>query len=390
MPLRNEKTNSVKIYSFIDFIPAELRVNKDWLVIYYYKNPVTQKLQRFRICVPSHSIYSERIKLGKRIANAVNDKLNNGWSPFNNIEEVIRHKTFENATLEFRSYLKKQFEDGCLRADSVRTYNSNLNLLQQYIIEQKIEITFALQINKQLCMQYLDWIYLDRKSSARTRNNHLIFLRLFCNYLLQRGILAENPTTGIKNLKKTAKKRINIPADVRLKIKNELLTWDNGYYCLCMTIYYCMIRNTELRKLKVENINFNNNTILIPDSISKNNKTESVTIPSPLMEILLKHCKDSKETDYLFSSKDFMPGSKQMAIRKIQYAWEKLRYKLEFKKEYQFYSLKDTGITDLFLCGIPSLKIRNQARHSSVEITELYTPKNTESDETIRNSNLFF
>lgn len=390
MSNRTEKKNSIKINSFIDFIPAELRINNTWIVVYYYKHPVTQKLIRYRIYVPKHSVQSERVKLGKRIAMAINEKLNIGWSPFNNIQEVITHKTFQNVTLEFRKYLQKQFDDGCLRADSIRTYNSNLNLLQQFIDEKKLDITFALQLNKEICVKYLDWVYLDRKNSARTRNNHLIFLRLFCNYLLQRGILAENPTIGIKNLKKTAKKRIYIPTDVRLEIKKELIQWENGFYCLCMTIYYCMIRNTELRKIRVENINFEKSSIIIPDYISKNKKTEVVTIPVPLMALLVEHCKNAKPQDYLFSSENFYPGNKQMAIRKIQYAWEKLRDKINFKKEYQFYSLKDTGISDLFFAGLQSIKIRNQARHSSVTITELYTPKNMDCDDTIKNLNMNF
>ena len=79
-----------------------------------------------------------------------------------------------------------------------------------------------------------------------------------------------------------------------------------------------------------------------------------------------------------------------MPVRKIQNNWDRLRKKLDFKKEYQFYSLKDTGITDLFLAGLPSLKIRNQARHSTVQITELYTPRNMGCDETIRLSNSKF
>lgn len=54
--------------------------------------------------------------------------------------------------------------------------------------------------------------------------------------------------------------------------------------------------------------------------------------------------------------------------------------------EYHFYGLKDTGITDLFLLGLPAIKIRDQARHSSVSITELYTPYNMGCDEFIRNA----
>ena len=218
----------------------------------------------------------------------------------------------------------------------------------------------------------------------------MIFLRLFCNYLLGRGILAENSTNGIKNLPKQPKKRIYIPQDIRVEIEKEIATWNNGFQCLCLTIYYCMIRNTELGKMQVKLINLDENSIFIPKEISKNKKDETVTIPDDFKMILKKHIENANPEHFLFSANNLFVGSTKMPVRKIQNNWDRLRKKLDFKKEYQFYSLKDTGITDLFLAGLPSLKIRNQARHSTVQITELYTPRNMGCDETIRLSNSKF
>lgn len=377
----NKKFN--KITLFVDFIPAELRTAKDWLVVYYAKNPVSQKLERQRIRVPKISNNSERLKFGKRMVVEINDKLQDGWSPFLN-ESGKNFKGWNETVSEFQNNLQKLLKDNSLRKDSLRTYNSNMNLVQQFIQEKKMKITFALEINKVFCVKYLDWIYIERGNSPRTRNNHLIFLKLFCNFLVGRGILAENPTNGIKNLQKTQKKRIYIPKEVRIEILKEIETYDNAFHVVAKTIYYCMIRNTELGKIQVNNVNLDSDSIFIPKEISKNKKDEVVSIPEDLKKILANHIKNANPSDFLFSSNNFLPGSKQMPVRKIQSQWDKLRIKLNLKKEYQFYSLKDTGITDLFLEGIPSLKIRNQARHSSLQITELYTPRNMNCDEIIR------
>lgn len=41
---------------------------------------------------------------------------------------------------------------------------------------------------------------------------------------------------------------------------------------------------------------------------------------------------------------------------------------------YKFYSLKDTGITNMLRANTDPLSVRDQARHSSLLITNTYTP----------------
>lgn len=383
MSISNEKSKNSKICVFVDFIPAELRTNADWIIVYYSKNPVTEKLERQRLRVPKIKNNAERLRFAKKTVVEINEKLLTGWSPFLN-ESGKNFKSWSNAIQDFKNYLEKQFNDGALRFDSRRTYISNLSLLEQFITEKKINISFALQFNKALCWKYLDWVYMERHNSVRTRNNHLIFLRLLGNYFVQRGMLAENPTIQMKYLPKQAKKRIYIPVTVRDSIKKEIITYNDGFFAICMTIYYCMIRNTELCKMKVKMIDLKNNTIFIPKEISKNKKDEFITILEDFKPIITKHIKNANPDDFLFSKNKFFTGTEQMQVKTIYLKWLKLQKKLEFKKEYQFYSLKDTGITNLFLLGLPAIKIRDQARHSSIQVTELYTPRNTGGDEMLR------
>jgi hypothetical protein len=76
--------------------------------------------------------------------------------------------------------------------------------------------------------------------------------------------------------------------------------------------------------------------------------------------------------------------------KKISDTWSKIRAELNFKAEYQFYSLKDTGITELFLLNVAVIKIRDQARHHDIKITETYTPRNYVCDDTIKNLDFNF
>lgn len=385
-----EKTFSrVGIAAFIDYKPAELKTNKDWLIVYYAKNPVTGKLERHRLRVPFVSNKKERLLLGKKIALEINNRFAQGWSPY--LEETGKnYKTFDTAIEEFLISIKKQLKDGVLRADTIRAYTSNTNLLKEFVLKKNIKITFALEINKRFCTEYLDYIYIDRKNSPRTRNNHLGFLRLFCGFLVDRGVLSENPVNGIKPMLSQPKKRAVFPDHIKKQINDKLLTYDNKFYTLCMTTYFCLIRNTELGKLKVSMINLEENYIFLPKEISKNKKDEAVTIPAQFLEVLKKHINPNFPDDFVFSADNFKQGTKQMPVRRIASAFDKLRADLKLESKYQFYSFKDTGITDLLNSGIPAIKVRDQARHYDIKITELYTPRNKGCDNSVQNAFISF
>jgi len=387
--MQNNQAHRLYSSIFVDFKPAELKLTKEWMIVYYSKNPETNKLQRFRLRVPVMDSRTERLKHAKRIVAEINTKLNNGWSPF--FEQVgTNYKTFEDAIEDFLSGIKKQIKDNVLRPDTLRTYNSNLNLLKLYFDEKKIKIVFALELKKQICVNYLDWIYIERNSSPRTRNNHLAFLRLFSAYLIGRGILNENPTIGIQGLKPPAKKRQTFPNDVKQKIYTELQNYKDGYPTLCMSTYFCFIRNTELSKLKVWMLNFDTNSIFLPKEISKNKKDESVTIPSQFLSDIKKHVEDAPKDYFVFSNNHFRPGLKKMTANKIGNAWDQLREKLNLDNKYQFYGLKDTGITDLLNSGVPAIKVRDQARHSEIKITEMYALRKDTFDSIIQNADISF
>lgn len=389
--MQNPESHVSRISSvaFIDYKPAELKQNKEWIIVYYAKDPVTSILERIRLRVPIIASKTERLKHAKKIVLGINLKLAEGWSPF--LEESGKnYKTFQSCVDEFLNSLKKQLKDEILRPDTLRTYNSNLNLIQQFIHVKKLKIIFGQEINKKFCINYLDWIYIERESSPRTRNNHLGFLKLFCGFLIDKGVLNENPTAGIKSMKPPPKERQIFPKILKQKIHDQLLKYDNEFYTLCMSTYFCFIRNTELGKMKVWMFNFKDNTIFFPKNVSKNKKAETVTIPSQFLEILKKHVVNADPNDFMFSSDKFKPGKIKMPVRKIDSAWDKLRIDLNLDSVYQFYGMKDTGITDLLMSGIPAIKVRDQARHYDIKITEMYTPRNHECDVTIQQANINF
>lgn len=64
----------------------------------------------------------------------------------------------------------------------------------------------------------------------------------------------------------------------------------------------------------------------------------------------------------------------ECSTRILREKWQKIRKKLKFSDTYQFYSLKDSGITKMINILNVS-EVRDQARHSSIAITDVYTDR---------------
>ena len=136
---------------------------------------------------------------------------------------------------------------------------------------------------------------------------------------------------------------------------------------------------------------FRSGIIYLKNEYTKNKKAQAITIPDNYMPTLIDHIKKANNSDYLFSNDNYSPGQRQLDPKRISDEWTKLRNAINIPKEIVWYHLKDTGITELLLDGVPTIKVRDQARHYSIVQTEEYTPKEiiTAEAEIKFNSNCF-
>ncbi|AMA48223.1 MULTISPECIES: hypothetical protein [Flavobacterium] len=133
--------NQVKVTAFIDYKPAELKANKEWIIVYYSKNPTNKKLERQRVRVPILKNKNERLRHAKKIVLEINKKLVNGWSPY--LEETGKnYKSFGQAILEFLKGIDKQVADSVLRPDT-KNYFSLLINFQYFNWFTKIVLPFV-------------------------------------------------------------------------------------------------------------------------------------------------------------------------------------------------------------------------------------------------------
>ncbi len=387
----SQKNNPTKI-PFIDFVPAEVKetTGDNWRIVFYARKPGTNEMKRFRRRVKKIAGNQNRMRYARRICAEINKKLYEGWSPFINDYAKKEYQPFLKVLDLYLEQVERRCKDNLLRPDSLRAYTSYTKNLKEYLTLKGKSHLFTVEFDKKFILDFLDYIYFERKRTARTSNNYLAYCNLLSTFMKDREFIAVNPTDGIERRRVGRKKREIIPAKIRNEIFTYQATQNRSYLTLCLMVYFCFIRRTEISKLRVKHVDLQADTVFIPEEISKNGKDGVVTIPGKLKELLTQHLHQSTKEDYLFSQSNFRPGEKRLQPKKISDEWAIMRKDLEFKQEYQFYSLKDTGITELFLLGVPTIKIRDQARHHDIKITETYTPRNFICDDHIKNLDFNF
>lgn len=374
--------------AFIEYKPAELHKNKEWRIVYYAKIPAKNKFQRFRLRVPKVKSISERNRLAKKMVLAVNEKLALGWSPFYE-DKSNQYKSITDVFDLFLNITEREVQEGIKRKVTSDSYSSILRIFKKYLSDKHKNIRFVIELDIYVVSSFLDFVYMKRKVSARTYNNYLRFLSSFFGFCISKGFLKQNPVENIKK-KPTTKKKREVLTPIVKEYLNDFSLKNKEYFCLCMATYFCFIRRTELTKIKVKDVHLSKKIITILAVTAKNKKTENVTIPNAFAPLLAEHLKTAKNDDFLFSANDFKAGAVQLKPKKISDVWAKFRRKYKIDNKFQFYSLKDTGITDLLNTGIPAIKVRNQARHHDLKMTEIYTARNESNDLAVQNADFNF
>lgn len=358
----------------LPYYPAQLYKGKRWYIGYYVTDPQSGLMKRQVIKWNRIKNLREREREGRQLVRHINEKLARGWNP---LIEQDSPQTFRPLAEAFQKFLRRHqhaHKNGNLRPDTLRSYASYISMFEKWCPDY--EKAYCVVFTRRLILNFLDFIYYDRDNSARTRNNYLAYFRQIGAFMVENEYLKANPAEGIKSLPTSPKKRVLIPESYLHDIFSHLKKHDPGFYVVCLLEYLTFIRRTELSKLRVKHIRLKSQIIEIPASISKNKKDGQVTILKELQGPLIEHLKGAANSDYLISQ-NFRPGRSKIDPKKISDRWAALRKELNLPAVYQFYSLKDTGITQMLNSGLPSIVVRDQARHHNISQTDDYAQRHT-------------
>ena len=178
------------------------------------------------------------------------------------------------------------------------------------------------------------------------------------------------------NRKGNLKNRDIIPDETLRELKDWLLKHNKHYLLACYILHYMFVRPKEMSYLKVGDFSIQKKTLFLHGDNTKNHSDALLTMPDHVLKLMIElRIFDNPGNYYLFSE-GFIPGSTRRSEKAFRDYWHHhIRKNLHLTDRYKFYSLKDTGITNMLRANTDILTVRDQARHSSILITDIYTPK---------------
>ncbi|MDR1714970.1 MAG: site-specific integrase [Prevotella sp.] len=359
------------------FTYPKLYTGKEWYVGFSAYDPARKSMRRKKIKLNHIRKISDRRKYADGLMKRLIVKLEKGWNPWIEAENEKAYKTFSEACDHYRKYIHKLLNDGVLREDTHRSYKSQLQNIENWNAKRTIPISYIFQFNREFISEFLDYVYDDLKRSVITRNNYLVFASNFSQFLVDKQYLKVKPSNGINTIStKHVKKRRSVIEERDVVRLCDYLSMKNKHYLLaCYILHYCFVRRKEMSYLQLKHFNLQKQTLFIPGDISKNGQSEIVTLPEKVIHLMIDLNVFDYPSQYYLFSENFQPGQNHKHEKQFTDYWSyHVRKDLKFPESYQFYSLKDTGITDM-LERYDVLTVRDQARHASIEMTNKYARK---------------
>ena len=357
---RNTATES------LGFSYPKLHEGKIWYVDFFALDPATGEMRRKKFMLNNIPKKSERKRKAAEIIEVVTRQLRGGWNPWVNNQESRGFTLLSDVLARYMEYIERKS-----RTKTKHSYQSRVNILNQYLASCVLPIKFAYQFDGAFVNDFLDWLYLDRGVSERTRNNYRGWCYSFSEFLVSRKYIESNPVDNIPALDEKKKHRKDLTPDQLKQMRRYLQKEDKHFLLACYMEYFTFIRPTELSYLKVGDISLKDKTVFVSEDFSKNKKSAKVALNDTILKLMIELGVLSKPADHFLFGKNFIPSAERYNADQYNRRWKKMREALGWGDEYQFYSLKDSGIRDLANeQGV--VVARDQARHSDVSTTNRY------------------
>lgn len=263
--------------------------------------------------------------------------------------------------------------------NTIRSYKCTFKLLIRYITDVKNipikNINFDI-INRELIIDFLDYIENETNASIRTRNQRLAVIKSFYAYVKD-----ANPEQLI-NIQQilTIKCKKEIKKEFDYLTKDEINTFLNSIptnsnkgirdYTLLMLLYDSGARAQEIINLKVEDLRLDSNPVV--RLFGKGNKYRTIPITNNTRDILLKYIEINKlnTNSILFSN----PKDNYATTKMITHIIDK--YSDVTNKNIHPHTFRHSRAMHLLEAGVNLIYIRDFLGHNSIETTEIYAKTN--------------
>lgn len=354
-----------------DFIPARVCDGKELTIKFYVRNPADGKMKRvvkrFNHMVGKYTKRDIHKFLNQAVAE-INAKLLAGHNPLIEAETPKAYTKLIAAVEIFRSVKEKE-----MRSDGFRSYKSYIKKLNTWLSEQKKEDISVAAFNKDLAVEFITALEIDRTIGNRTWNNYMVFYRSLWYWLIEKNYCKTNVFAGFRKKEEEEKVRNVIPHNTHEQIIAYCREYAPNLEIIIDLIRASFIRPAEICRIQIADINIYEKVIGIPKGNAKTKKFRYAYLPDWLCEKLINNYRlDTIPPNYYLVTRNLLPGTKKADTRELDKIWAKMRDTLQLGMDMQLYSYRDTGITALEDAGMPRRVIIKLTDHKTEKMAGKY------------------
>lgn len=329
-------------------------------------DPALGEMRRKKTHVDKYKTKVAKKRMANMLIALYTEKLQHGWNPWTEGDDNMQHALFSECMDRYVATI-----ESTLRDRSVENYRSRAKILLEYNALRRIPIKYAHEYTRAFVIEFLDWLTVTRGIGGRTRNNYRGWCSALGEYLKDRNYLRTNPVADIPKVKEGEKKRQALSPAMLKQLFVFLHEIDKPFLLACMMEYYTFIRPSELSTVKISDINIKEQSVFVAAAASKNGKPGYMGLNRHIIHLMIDLGIFSAPGEWKIFGLNFKPAPDGIDSDTYNKRWVKYRKRLGWTDEYQFYSLKDSGIRDL-ANGKGIIIARDQARHKDVATTNKY------------------
>lgn len=275
---------------------------------------------------------------------------------------------------EFDTYLKVERN---LSAKTRDAYNFDLKKFVVYLIKkQNDEPTLDVLSTKEI-KEYLAYLQADHNYKSSTLSRTISSIRCFFEFAIAQGYAEKSPTANIRNPKLPKKLPIYL-IDSELK---RLLTapdlskpMEVRDYSILVALAFTGMRLKELVGLKINDIDFERNTIKI---FGKGAKERLTPMNKLVRDALAQYLgiRPITDDDSVFLNK-YKKGLTGRSVENIVKKYVLRSGILSGKKKISPHKLRHTFATLLHIRNVDIIEIQNLLGHQNIVSTQIYTHTN--------------
>jgi integrase len=374
-------------------------ISKKWYVELSQRNPLNGVMERRRfetlgeLNINALATPAEREAFGQKIIDGLRQKLEAGWTIFNDTARVVYEDqtqyAFEarvykkqvesnlNTPYWLSRYITEELKPSGLRPETIATYTSRCRIFRLWLEANGYARTDITAIDNPIAVAFFTYLRNVRKLSRRAYNSYAEILIAFFNFVIKQKGMAANPVHTLpdnNNIKDMGAERIQ--RDDLRKLYAALDSADKQLAMACRFEYYCGLRpGYEVRLLRVGDIDFRAgySKVRVLAFNAKKKRRREVVVPDDFRDYLVNEWRLHEYDKNLFVfGKNGLPGTCPIGKNTLRHRFNVIRDRLKMPTEYKLYSMKHTGATMLAEQGEPIINIRDHLGHTSIATTEHY------------------